>query len=370
MRIIFSGGGTLGSVMPLIAVYQELKKKHADWQFLWIGTKNGPEKEIAQNYGLEYHSIAAAKWRRYFSWRNFIGGFAFLAAFIQSCRLIKSIQPDLLISAGGFVSVPLHLAAWFLNKKTIIHQEDILVGLSNRVMSWTANFITTAFEQNVKDFPKDKTIYLGNPVRPGLLGGAKEQAISHFHLDSDLLTILILGGGTGALSLNKLIACTISQFIEHGQIIHMTGAGKEVTVPCFHGRPADKLLKERYHPVAFLDEEILRHALAAADLVITRAGMSALSELSVLGKPVVLVPLPNSPQLANAEYFSQRGGAPIFYEDKSNTLDFVNEIRRLLSDGRERLMIGHKLQKIMPKEAREKMCLMIEEIANQKSLPN
>lgn len=366
MKILFSGGGTLGSVMPLIAVYQELKKCHPDWQFLWAGTKFGPEKKIVQNYGLEYRSLAAAKWRRYFSWQNFIGLFVFLAAFIQSWRLIKSCRPDLLISAGGFVSVPLHLAAWFLGKTTIIHQEDIMVGLANRIMSWTADFITTAFEQNLPEFPKDKTIYLGNPVREGLLKGSKEKAISHFHLDPDLATILVLGGGTGALSLNKLVAHTASQFIEHCQIIHMTGAGKEVTVPCFHGQPADKLLKERYHPVAFLDEEILQHVLAAADLVITRAGLSTLSELSVLGKPIIMAPLPNSPQLTNAEYFSQRSQAPIFYEDKSTTLDFVKEINRLLTDHHERLLIGHNLQKIMPKEAREKMCLMIEEIAKQK----
>ncbi|MEK7189921.1 MAG: UDP-N-acetylglucosamine--N-acetylmuramyl-(pentapeptide) pyrophosphoryl-undecaprenol N-acetylglucosamine transferase, partial [Patescibacteria group bacterium] len=323
MRIIFSGGGTLGPVMPLIATYQELKKKHLVWEFLWVGTKKGPEKSIAAKCGLPFEFITSAKLRRYWSWQNLSAPFLFLAGFIQSWQLIKKFRPDLLISAGGFVSVPLHWAAWFLKKTTIIHQQDIEIGLANKLMARTADFITTSFEHQKKNFPSDKTIWIGNPVRAGLMHGAKEAAMSHFDLDPNLLTVFVLGGGTGALSLNKLVTNNLVEFIRHCQVIHMTGIGKELSIPLFRGHPDDKFLRERYHPARFLDEDLLKNVLAAADLVISRAGLSTLSELAVLGKPVIIVPIVKTHQVANAEYFSKRSGAAVFYEDSMGAVDFV-----------------------------------------------
>lgn len=362
MKIIFSGGGTLGPVMPLIAIFQELKKRHPDWEFLWVGAENGPEKETAKKYCLDFVALPAAKWRRYFSGRNLATPFIFLAAFIRGWQLIKKWQPDLLISAGGFVSVPLHLAAWFLKKKNIIHQQDIQIGLASRLMAPWADFVTVAFERLVARFPVRKTLWLGNPVRPGLLDGKKETAISHFHLEPNLLTVLVLGGGNGALSLNKLVVSVLVEFIGLCQVIHMTGQGKEISLPLFKAQHDDKVLSERYHPVRFLDEEILKHALAVADLVISRAGLSTLSELSVLGKPILLAPLVGSAQIANAEYFAERADVSVFYEDRMNRAMFVKMIRGLLEDNHERLSIGHKMSKIMPAESLQKMCLLIEEI--------
>lgn len=366
MRIIFSGGGTLGPVMPLVAVYQELKKKRPKWEFLWVGTKNGPEKNIAAKYGLPYASISSAKLRRYRHWQNLFTPFLFLAGFIQSWKLIKKIRPDLLISAGGFVSVPLHWAGWCLKKTTIIHQQDIEIGLANKLMARPATFISTSFEHQKKKFPRGKVIWIGNPVRAGLLRGIKETAVSHFDLDPNLLTVFVLGGGTGALSLNKLITKNLVEFIRHCQVIHMTGIGKSLSIPLFRGHPDDKLLRERYHPVQFLDEELLKNVLAAADLVISRAGLSTLSELAALGKPAVIVPIANTHQTTNAEYFSKRSGAIVFYEDSMGIADFVKIVKMLLEDNHERLMIGHEMQKIMPRTALSKMCLMIEEIAKAK----
>src|SRR3989338_9816086 len=222
MRVIFSGGGTLGPVMPLVAIFQELKNKHPEWEFLWVGTKKGQEKNIVAKYGLPFEYISSAKLRRYGNWQNLFAPFLFLAGFIQSWKLIKKFRPDLLISAGGFVSVPLHWAGWFLKKTTIIHQQDIEIGLANKLMARTADFITTSFEHQKKNFSSDKNIWIGNPVRVGLLRGDKQAAMSHFDLDPNLLTVFVLGGGTGALSLNKLITNNLVEFIRHCQVIHMT----------------------------------------------------------------------------------------------------------------------------------------------------
>lgn len=362
VKIIFSGGGTLGPVMPLIALFQELKKRNPVWEFLWVGTKNGPEKELTRKYGLEFKSFVSAKLRRYWSWRNFWDIINFFVAFIQSWCLIKKQKPNLLISAGGFVSVPLHLAAWYLGKKTLIHQQDVKAGLANRLMTHLASFISVSLEKQLGDFPKKRGIWLGNPVREGLLNGRREEAIKFFMLDPNLPTLLVLGGGTGALSLNKMITSAASELISEAQIIHMTGAGKEVAVPFFQGDSTDHLLKERYHPVRFLEEGILAHVLAASDLVVCRAGFSTLSELAVLGKPFIAVPIPQSHQAANAEYFSAKANTPIFYSDREPASKLKEEIKRLLNDPRERIFMGRDLQKTIPKNARERMVMLVEEL--------
>lgn len=366
IKIIFSGGGTLGPVMPIIALYQELQKQHADWQFLWVGTKTGPEKELVQKYGLEFKNIASAKFRRYWSWSNIFDIFNFKIAFWQSIFLIKKWQPDILITAGGFVSVPLHLAAWFLGKKTLVHQQDVEIGLANKLMAHFASFISTSLEKQLSKFSKKRSIFLGNPVRPGLKRGQKEEAIRFFMLEPDLPTILILGGGTGALSLNRLIASIIPGIVAVAQVIHMTGFGKDVSVPFYQGKQEDFLIKERYHPVRFLDERILAHTLAAADLVICRAGFSTLSELAVLGKPFISIPIPQSHQIGNAEYFLNKCGAPVFYSDREPADKLIEEIKHLLNDSRERIFMGRDLQKAMPENARERMAMLVEEIVKNK----
>ncbi len=363
MRIIFSGGGTLGPVMPLVAIYQELKKNRPDWQFLWVGTQDGPEERLIISYGLNFKKLSAVKLRRYFSWQNVADFFVFWAAMAQSWQLIRLWQPDILITAGGYVSVPLHLVAWLLKKTTIVHQQDVRVGLANRLMSFFATYITTSLEINVKDFPKNKTIRLGNPVRAGVLQGSREAAIAHFSLDPALPTILILGGGTGALTLNKLMARSLGEVIDRCQVIHMTGPGKAVAVPKFLGNSRDALLAERYHPVVFLDEDLLAHALAVADLVICRAGFSTLSELAVLGKAILIVPIANSHQEDNAAYFNNRAEAPIFNEGSQSKDEFVREIKKLLCDLGELKVMGHNMSKIIPKDAREKFAFLVEEVA-------
>lgn len=362
-RVIFSGGGTLGPVMPLIAIYQELFKKFpTQYDFLWVGVKGGPEKEVIEKYGLKFVALPEAKLRRYFSWHNFCDVFNFVIAFFKSWTIIKKFKPDVLISAGGFMSVPLHLSAWLLHKKTIIHQQDVQTGLANKIMSLFASYINVSLNVELKDFPQEKTICLGNPVREGILLGKKEEAITNFLLDPNLPTILVLGGGTGALSLNKIIAEITPRVVERAQIIHMTGKGKEVVIPKKQGLNGDKFLNERYHPVHFLNEKNLADVLALTDIVIARAGFSTLSELAVAGKALIIAPIPNSHQVANAQYFADRSGAKIFFSDRDSSRVLLEEIFHLIDDPRERIFMGRDLQKIMPGNARERMAELVEEV--------
>lgn len=361
-KIIFSGGGTLGPVMPLLAVFQELKKKHPDWDFLWVGTSNGPEVEMAHKYGISFSSIPEAKFRRYWSWKNVADFFKFFVALFQSVLLIRKYQPDVLISAGGFVSVPLHLAAFILKKKTIIHQQDVIMGLANRIMAMTATYICVSLPKQVEEFPKHKTIYLGNPIRESLKNGSAVMAIKNLLLDPDIPTILVLGGGTGAMSLNKVMAEIMPRVVEEAQVVHMTGKGKEIVIPRVQGRSNDVLLKERYHPVQFLDEQMLADVFAAADVVVCRAGFSTLTELAVLGKAMIIAPIPNSHQVANAEFFAEKCGAQIYNSDIESSSILLDEVKHLTSDPRERIFMVRDLQKIMPNNARERMAELVEEV--------
>lgn len=366
MRVIFSGGGTLGPVMPLLAVYQELKAKHPRWQFLWVGTQRGLEKEIMEKAGLSYASLTEAKWRRYWSWQNLADIFKFAWAFLNALFLAWRWKPDLMLTAGGFVSVPLHLAGRVFKVKELVHQEDLQVGLANKLMAKLADYITTSLEISVKEFPAGKTIWLGNPVRAGINRGSREVAIKHFALEPNLPTILVLGGGTGALSLNKIIVQSLNELVDKCQVIHMLGFGKVVTLPRPTGESGrDKLIASRYHPVLFLEEDLLAHAFAVADLVICRAGFSTLSELSYLAKSAVLVPLPNGHQEINAEYFASRSGCPVYFSEREDRAKFVDAVRKLLADEGESKVIGHNLFKILPKDAREKMAFLVEEVARK-----
>jgi len=369
IRVIFSGGGTLGSVMPLVAVLQELKKRAVfDYDFLWVGIKNGPEKIMAEKNRVAFVSLPEAKLRRYFSWQNFTDVFSFVAAFFKSARLIKKWRPDILISAGGFMSVPLHLAACLLKKKTIILQEDVVVGLANKIMSRFADFIAVSLESQIKKFAAGKTIWLGNPIREEMFYGTREKAIGLFLLAPDLPIILVLGGGTGALNLNKILMDGLEKIVRVAQVIHVFGRGKDAAVPFFTGRETDSLIKERYHPVEFLDSSILADVYAAADLVVTRAGFSTLSELAVLGKPFISVPIPRTHQEQNATFFYEKAGALIFNESRGGW-ELANLLVENIKNKEELVLLGGRLKKIMLIDAREKFAVLVEEIVKKNKNP-
>jgi len=158
MKIIFSGGGTLGPVTPLLAIYDIVKTAHPEAQFLWVGTKRGPERELVEQKGIRFITLSSGKFRRYLSIWNITDIVRIIIGFFQSIEIIRKESPGLCVSAGGFISTPLHWAAWFLGVPTWIHQQDVKVGLSNKLMAPFAKVITTALSKNVADFSKKKTL--------------------------------------------------------------------------------------------------------------------------------------------------------------------------------------------------------------------
>jgi UDP-N-acetylglucosamine--N-acetylmuramyl-(pentapeptide) pyrophosphoryl-undecaprenol N-acetylglucosamine transferase len=354
LKIILTGGGTMGSVTPLLAVAEELKKQSLNAEFLWLGTKNGPERKMVEKYGLVFKAIPSGKLRRYFSGWNFLDPFLIAAGFFKSLWIIFKFKPQVILSAGGFVGVPAIWAGWLLRVPGLIHQQDVKLGLANKLTAPFAKIITVTFPESLKYFPK--AVVTANPVRKEIFEGNRERAFLNFKLEKDLPVLLVLGGGTGALPLNKIMIKAAPKILEFCQIIHITGGRSNELLKI----EIQNLGKEnpRYHVFDFLIEE-MKDAYAAADLVISRAGMGTLTELAALGKPTILVPIPKSHQEDNTYYF-KRNNAVFLLEQKNLTQEILVEtVRELINNKVELENLSRNIKSVMKPGAAE---AMVEEV--------
>jgi len=353
MKVLFSGGGTMGSVMPLLALKDDLQKEKAE--FLWIGTKKGPEKDVVEKAGVEFKGISAGKLRRYFTFKNFAIPFLMTCGFFQSFFAILKFKPDIILTAGGFVCVPVVHAGWILRKKIIVHQQDLKVGLANKIMKAFATKVTVSFEELKKYFSKKKVVVTGNPVRKMIFSGSKDSAVQRFGIEPNLPTLLIMGGGTGALAINKLVRQILANLVEFCQVIHITGRGKSA----FAKASADR--QPRYHMFEFLHDEIA-DAYAAATLVVSRAGFGALTELSALGKPTILIPLPNNDQLNNSTYFASKEAVVVLNQANLTDEKFLSYIKKVLHDPNKLGLLSHNIKQMMPEDSNKKYIDLINKI--------
>jgi len=353
-KLILTGGGTMGSVTPLLAVAEEIKKQMPDAEFLWIGTKKGPEKKVVGAYDINFKSVPAGKLRRYFSFWNFIDPFFVVAGFLKSLWIIFKFKPHFILSAGGFVAVPVIWAGRLLGVPSLVHQQDVRPGLANKLTAPFAKIVTVVFPESLKYFPK--AIVVGNPVRQEIFSGQKERAFEFFNLEKDLPTILVLGGGTGALKLNRVVVKAAADLVKFCQVIHITGGRLDEQSKL----AVEKLQKEspRYHLFEFLVEP-LKDAYAVSDLVISRAGMGTLTELAVLGKPTILVPIPKTHQEANAWYFKKRNAVYILDQEKLTPENFTAAVEELLGSKVELENLSRNVKEAIAADAAKKM---IEEI--------
>jgi UDP-N-acetylglucosamine--N-acetylmuramyl-(pentapeptide) pyrophosphoryl-undecaprenol N-acetylglucosamine transferase len=348
MKIILSGGGTGGSVTPLISIYQAIKKIDSEAEFIWVSPYNDPVKELIARLDIKVINIFSGKLRRYFSWRNFIDPIFIFLGFIQSRSIIKKFQPDWLISAGSFVSVPLVKSAG-KRTKVLIHQQDVIPGLANKLMAQKATVITVALQRSVKDFDTNKTRLVGNPVRPEIFAANRQAAIKLFDLNESFKTVLFVGGGTGAANLNKIIFESVPELIKFCQIIHLTG-----------GKIKETYNHPNYKQFDFLTDQ-LKDALAVADLVISRAGMGFLTELAALKKPTLIVPMPNSHQEANAQEFYKNNAAAVISQKGLTSEKLILSIKSLLRDQVQLENYSRNMAKVLKTDAAEVIAKIIYE---------
>ncbi|MFA5070087.1 MAG: undecaprenyldiphospho-muramoylpentapeptide beta-N-acetylglucosaminyltransferase [Patescibacteria group bacterium] len=348
IKIALTGGGTAGSVMPLIAICEGFKKKNIPAEILFIGTENGIEQKLVQPYNLNFKSIPCGKLRRYLSFRNITDIFQLAKGFFAARKILKEYGPQVVVSAGGFVAVPVIWAARSLKIPCLVHQQDIIKGLANKLTEKFAARITVTFEKSLLDFPRKKVILTGNPVRPEIFEGDKDKAIEFFRLKRDLPTLLVLGGGTGALKINQAIDKILKDLAKFCQIIHLTGEGKKTS----------DFENENYHSYQLLTAD-MKNALAAADLVISRAGMNALTEFSALGLPSIIIPMFKTHQEKNAGYYEKQGAVLVIRENILHHELLLSTVRGLLSNPSRLKELSEDIHKMYRPEALDKIIEII-----------
>jgi len=355
MKIMFSGGGTLGPVAPLLAIAEIYKKHDPQAEFMWVGTEHGPEKELVQQYLIPFFAIISGKLRRYISLRNFFDIFKIIFGFFQSLFLLWQENPDLLITAGGFVSVSLHLAAFALGIPTWVHQQDFEAGLANKIMARTAKKITTALRETQAQFAEKKTEWIGNPVRDLSVKNINESR-KKFNIPDGAPVILAMGGGTGSARINSLVIEALSAWPREYHVIHLVGKER----PRELQENAAKVFPN-YHVYQFLKEDI-KDAYAIADVVITRAGFATITELAALGKPAILLPMSHTHQEVNAKLLSDHQAAVVMDERMADGLKLARTVVDLIAYPETRQYLGARLRTVLPPAKPAKIIEIINEI--------
>lgn len=360
MKIIFSGGGTLGPVTPLLAIHAVIHKRYPDTQAVWIGTRTGPEKTVVETAGIAFRTIAYGKFRRYTSIFNLVDLFCLLVGFVQSLKLIAQENPDVCISAGGYISVPLHIAAWLFGIPTWIHQQDVHVGLANRLMAPFARATTLSLELHLNQFKKMTSRralirWLGNPVRMDILSGNQEAGYAQFNLDKNLPVIFVIGGGTGSVRINQLTTEAIPHLKGLCNIIHLTGLDRPQTVS-----KQLSALFPFYHPYQFFNTE-MANAYAVSDLIVARAGFGTIAELAALKKPAILIPKPGH-QEQNAKFLADQGAALMVDERTANGHYLAGLIRELCNNRTHAGRLGQSLGQLLPMAKSEAILSLVTEI--------
>lgn len=350
-KIMFCGGGTLGPVTPLLAVIEAWQKKDASTEFVFVGTPHGPERELMAKEQIEFHCLPEAKLVRYPSLEWLFLPFRLLAALYAAWFILKKEKPAIIISAGGYTSVPLIIIGWFLRIPSLIHQQDVRALLSNKLSAPFASVITVAWKKSLKDFSKAKLV--GNPVREAFLHASKDEAKKHFGLVESKPTVLVLGGGTGSLWLNENIGAITDDLLVSANLIHLTGKGKMVDNKTTEGYKAFELLTDEM-PLAF----------AAADLVVCRAGMATITELAATKKAAIVIPMPNSPQEDNAAVINE--ATVVLKQIETSATDLQKEISRLLSDTEARTIMGEKINFLLSTNVANEIVELASDIINKK----
>lgn len=322
--VFLVGGGTAGSVIPLLAIAEHL----ADVQMYFVGTKRGVERQLVP-VTMSYFTLPAGKLRRYFAWQNFTDPFKIITAFFKSLYLVLRYRPKAVVSAGSFVAVPMIWAAWCCGVPVIVHQQDLQISLTTHLTAAFATVLTKAFA----DIKLGGAEWIGNPVRD------LTPTTQSIRTDRTAPTIFIFGGGTGAQALNNLVTEQLCRF---ANVIHVTGLGKKTY----------SINNARYHQFELLNEEY-KEALAKADIVVARAGLGTISELAVLGKPAIIIPIPHSHQEYNASFLKQHDAAIVLDQTSLTSESFTQAIKTLLEDTAKQKQLTHNIQQLIKPQAAE-----------------
>ncbi len=349
IRVIISGGGTGGHIFPALAIANALKTMNSNNKILFVGAEGRMEMEKVPAAGFEIIGLNISGFKRSASLSNVKLPFRLIASLLKARSIVRSFKPDVVVGVGGYASGPVLFAAGFMNVPTLIQEQNSYAGVTNRILGKKADRICVAYEKMERYFPAKKIILTGNPVRQDIGSGKaeREEALRHFGLASGVPTVLVIGGSLGARTINESFNAGWRRLIEAGmQILWQTGKSYHTEA---RGIEADANGKMKVFD--FISRMDL--AYAAADIIVSRAGASSLSELAIVGKPAILVPSPNvaeDHQTKNALALVEKNAA-VMIKDGDAKEKLIGRIIQLKNDSKEYTDLSTELLKLARKQA-------------------
>ena len=323
-KIILTGGGTAGHVTPNLALIPSLKEH--GYEIRYIGSYQGIERKLIEGAGIPYDGISSGKLRRYFDIKNFSDPFRVVKGYGEARKLIKLHRPDVVFSKGGFVAVPVVLAAKHYKIPVIIHESDMTPGLANKLCLSSASKICCNFPETVANLPAEKAVLTGTPIRQELLSGSAEAGRKFCGFTADKPVLMVIGGSLGAASVNDNVRKILPELLKEFQVVHLCGKGK--TDESLNGTAG-------YVQYEYIQDE-LPDLFAMADIVISRAGANAICEIRELHKPNLLIPLSakasRGDQILNARSFERQGFSMVLEEEEITEAKLLDTIRQLYTD--------------------------------------
>jgi len=357
MKIVLTGGGTGGHLIPLIAAARAIKKKNPYVQFTFIGPKGEMEKIMMANEGIPVKYILAGKARRYFSLMYIVDAFKVPIGIIQCLWILLWNMPEAIFSKGGYACVPVVLVGWLYRIPVMIHESDSIPGAANVVLAKFCERVAVSYPEAERYFPAAQVVLTGNPLRDDIASGDAIKAKEMFNLTDSKKIIFIAGGSQGARTINNHILNILPKLLQDYQIIHQTGEKNLEEVEHRAGELGIKAGHEGYYPVGFIGEE-MKDIYAAADLMIIRAGANTIAEAAANGKPAIIIPLANSAnnhQQMNAFSLAKIGAAVVLEENNLGENLLLKTIGDIMLDEALRQKLSANIRSFYHADAADKI---------------
>lgn len=357
MRIVLTGGGTGGHLIPLIAVARKIKEKVPDAEFLFVGPDGKMEKEIMEKAGVRAKKILAGKIRRYFSPLNFLDVFKIPIGIVQALFHLLAFMPDAIFSKGGYGSLPVVIAGWIYRIPVLIHESDANPGMANSVLAKFAKRVAVSYPEAEKYFPADQVVLTGNPVREDITRGDASRAREKIHFTESKKVIFVVGGSQGSKFINDKLLNILPELLHKYQIIHQTGENNFKEVEHVAGELGIKSGREGYYPIAFYGDEI-SDILALSDLVISRASANTVSEIAACQKPAILIPLSSAAgdhQRMNAYSIAKNGGCVVLEEGNLGEHMLMAKIDEIMNNEELRAKLSQNIRAFYHPDATDRI---------------
>jgi UDP-N-acetylglucosamine--N-acetylmuramyl-(pentapeptide) pyrophosphoryl-undecaprenol N-acetylglucosamine transferase len=360
-KVIISGGGTGGHIFPAVAIANKIKENYPEVEILFVGAEGKMEMEKVPKAGYKIVGLPIRGLQRKLTLKNLAVPFKLIASLMKSKRIVKSFQPDIAIGVGGYASAAVVKVAAKKGVPTLLQEQNSYPGITNKILGKRAKTICVAYDNLDRFFPKEKIVKTGNPVRNEVvqIQGKRDQAFQHFGLDANKKTVLVIGGSLGARTLNESLKKDIQQLLDEDvQVIWQCGKGYIANLKTF--------VDELNHPNIYLSDFVYKMdlAYAAADVIVSRAGAMSVSEVCLVGKPVILVPSPNvseDHQTKNAMALVNENAA-ILVKDVEAGEKLIPEINKLLKDQEHCTALSINIKKLGIDDAPDRILKEIEKL--------